>query len=709
MPIDTITMLMALAVLCCTFCLAMLLIWRFYSPGSAMLLWGVGMGLCGAGSLLVGLRDHIAPFFSYIVGNLLVVGCFCLVWWGISIHRGSEPFRRTIVVSLPLFGALFSWFVFVEPNMAWRVVILRSFSVFYLAGSVATLLKGWEERKTTMEKVALAALLLNLLFQLLTGGMQLARMSSSEPLGHNGLIGLTVLLSLVGVTCWGLAVILMKLETVVEELRLSESTAQGAKGILQTVVDHIPALIYLKDRQGRVLFCNRGLTNLLGVSLEEVLGRTSHDFFPPALADRQRDDDLAVLESGETLVTDEELEMPDGRHQFETTKLAVRNQSGEITSVCGITTDVTRRRGAEAALKESRNLFDTIANSSPAMVWMSGTDGGCTWFNEVWLAFTGRVMERELGSGWAEGVHPDDRDRCLAIYRDSFDARRIFSMEYRLRRHDGEYRWLLDQGRPRYDVSGAFCGYIGSCLDITELTRAHEMLRQKNFEVEQFIYTVSHDLRSPLVTVKSFLGYLEQDMGSNDAGRVGQDLHFIHTAADKMERLLEELLEMSRIGRRENPPERVRFRELATEALSAVAGQIVGKKVEVRVEDVDQPLRGDRPRLAQIWQNLVDNAVKYMGDQPEPRVELGIVRRDGEVVFFVRDNGIGIAPEYRERVFGMFDKLDRESSGVGLGLSMVKRIVENYGGRIWVESAGRGGGSCFSFTLPGALVPEGEA
>lgn len=708
MPFDTITLLIALTVLCCTFSLAMLMIWRYIAPGLTMLLWAMSMGSYGMGSLLIALRELIPPFFSYIVGNLLVVCGFCLIWWGVSIHRKREPFRRTIWVSLLLFTTIFSWFVAVEPDMAWRGVILRSFSTFYLAGATATLLKGGMDTLTRMERVALAALLTNLLFQLLAVGMQLARMSYREPLQDNVFIAFTALLSLIGVTLWGLAVILVKLEKQVEEIRAAESSSHSAKNLLETIIDHIPSLIFLKDLQGRVLVCNRGMAALLGVNAEEVLGKTSHDFFPAVLANQQRSDDLTVLQSGEMLVTDELLELDDGQHLFETTKLAVRNQNGEITSICGIATDVTERRQAEAALRESQQLFDTIANSSPALVWMSGEDGGCTWFNEVWLSFTGRGREQELGDGWARGVHPDDIDRCLGIYRESFDARRPFSMEYRLRRHDGEYRWLLDQGHPRYDASGGFCGYIGSCLDITELTRAHEMLKQKNDEIEQFIYTVSHDLRSPLVTIKSFLGYLEQDMAAGDSGRIGQDLYFIHAAADKMERLLTELLEMSRIGRRENPPERVTFRELATEALSSVAGQIVDLKVGVQVADVEQPLRGDRPRLAQIWQNLLDNAVKYMGDQSAPLVELGIARQGGEVVFYVRDNGIGIAPEQRERVFGMFDKLDQESSGVGLGLAMVKRIVENYNGRIWVESAGRGRGSCFCFTLPGALLPEGE-
>ena len=241
-------------------------------------------------------------------------------------------------------------------------------------------------------------------------------------------------------------------------------------------------------------------------------------------------------------------------------------------------------------------------------------------------------------------------------------------------------------------------------LDLSERKLAEEKLRHKNDEIEQFIYMVSHDLRSPLVTVKSFLVYLEQDIKAADAEKIQQDLEYIRAATCKMDQLLNEVLEMSRICRHVNPPSLVTFRELASEAMSAVAGQIAGRNVDVRVADVDLTLTGDRPRLAQIWQNLLDNAVKYLGDQPAPCVELGVEFQSAAPVFFVRDNGIGVAPEFRDRIFGMFDKLDKSSPGVGLGLAMVKKIVENYNGRIWVESNGQGQGSCFRFTLPKALA-----
>jgi len=707
MVLDTISILIALGVLCCSFSIAMLLIWRFFAPGLPLLLWGCGMGCYGVGTFLASLRDRIPHFLSIVVGNLLVMGCYCLVWWGICLYRGEEPFRRTMAASLLLLTATYSWFTYFDPDIAHRIVALRSFIVFCLGGAIVSLLKTGHEKLTHMEKAAIAALLTDAALKLLITGIQLSHMSYSEPLQKNAISSTAAMLSLIGVISWGLAVILMTLEKTVAGMRAAENASSSAKNLLETIIDNIPSLIYLKDLQGRLLACNAALADLFGVPRNQIINKTSHDLFPANLAGKQHADDTNVLQSGKILVTDEVLELADGRHIFETTKLAVRNHAGEISSLCGISTDITERRQAEAAFRESQQLFNTVANTSPALVWMSGLDMGCTWFNETWLNFTGRSTAQEQGNGWIEGIHHDDLDHCLRTYIDSFNARQPFTMQYRLRRHDGEYRWIYDQGQPRYDACGAFCGYIGSCLDVTEQIEANEKLKEKNSEIEQFIYTVSHDLRSPLVTVKSFLGYLEQDMNAADAERIVQDLGFIHAATDKMELLLNELLEMSRIGRHENPASAVTFRELAQEALTTVAGQIAEHNVAVRVADVDLVLTGDRPRLAQIWQNLLDNAVKYLGDQPEPHIELGVEQQDGETVFFVRDNGIGIAAEYRNRIFGIFDKLDRSSSGVGLGLAMVKKIVETYNGRIWVDSDGEGCGSCFRFTLPGVLPPKG--
>jgi signal transduction histidine kinase len=232
-----------------------------------------------------------------------------------------------------------------------------------------------------------------------------------------------------------------------------------------------------------------------------------------------------------------------------------------------------------------------------------------------------------------------------------------------------------------------------------ELTALAAELEAKNAELERFTYTVSHDLKSPLVTIKGFLGYLEQDAAAGKTERVKQDIARISGAVEKMSLLLKELLELSRIGRIGNPPEDVPFEKLAKEAVETVAGSINARGATVEIARGCPIVFGDRVRLREVIENLVDNAIKFMGDQLAPRVEIGH-RRDGpRTVYYVMDNGVGIDPKYREKVFGLFERLDQRTDGTGIGLAIVKRIIEIHGGRIWIEPGIDHKGAAFCFTL----------
>lgn len=225
-------------------------------------------------------------------------------------------------------------------------------------------------------------------------------------------------------------------------------------------------------------------------------------------------------------------------------------------------------------------------------------------------------------------------------------------------------------------------------------------LENKNAELERFTYTVSHDLKSPLFTIRGFLGYLEQDALGGNIERLRGDIQRITDATDKMQRLLNELLELSRIGRLNNEHTDFSFDELVREAVDLVHGRLVERNITLQIESGLPVIRGDRVRLAEVMQNLIDNAAKFMGTQQNPRIEIGQSgEEDDKPIFHVRDNGIGIAPEHFDRVFGLFNKLDPRSDGTGIGLALVKRIIEVHGGRIWVESE-FGKGSTFFFTLP---------
>jgi signal transduction histidine kinase len=291
-----------------------------------------------------------------------------------------------------------------------------------------------------------------------------------------------------------------------------------------------------------------------------------------------------------------------------------------------------------------------------------------------------------------------------------------FDMEVPMRRADGEIRWMRLHSRPRRLPDGLVV-WDGVQSDVTERRRAETALQERsaellqavadleaaNAEMERFTYTISHDLKSPLVTISTFLKYLEEDLRQGDAARVDKDLHFMRTAADKMGQLLHELLEMSRIGRMVNPPVEVGFQELVQEVLQTLAGAMAERGVAVQVHPENVRLFGDRPRLVQVWQNLVENGIKYLGNQPEPRLIIGQEQQGQDMVFSVCDNGMGIEPQYQDKIFGLFEKLEAGTGGSGIGLAIVKRIVELYQGRIWVESTGAGQGSCFYFTLPAAV------
>ena len=262
-----------------------------------------------------------------------------------------------------------------------------------------------------------------------------------------------------------------------------------------------------------------------------------------------------------------------------------------------------------------------------------------------------------------------------------------------------------------------FAGYAGLAIENARLNTAlqnelaHRQtlideLETKNAELERFTYTVSHDLKSPLVTITGFLGYLEKDALAGEPARIRSTIARINNAAYKMQALLNDLLELSRIGRLMNSPEQIPFNEIVNEAVDRVRGKLDEINAIIEIQ-TDMPIvHGDRVRLVEVVQNLVENAAKYSIPKARPRVEIGAkVELERSVVLYVHDNGIGIAPEYHENIFGLFNKLDPKADGTGIGLTLVKRIIEVHGGRIWVESEA-GQGATFYFTLP--KIPQKE-
>lgn len=386
--------------------------------------------------------------------------------------------------------------------------------------------------------------------------------------------------------------------------------------------------------------------------------------------------------------------------------------------------DITERRRAEEQLKASESRFRLLCDFAPVLIWMSGLDKGCTWFNRPWLDFTGRTMEQEVGAGWTEGVHPDDFERCLHIYETAFDRREPFAMEYRLRHHDGEYRWIFDQGVPRFEGRMGFTGYIGSCFDITErktaaaqvqrlnadleqrvrertaeLERSNDALLHSNSELQHFAHAAAHDLQTPLRSIAGFTQLLQREVQGQVNERADEWLSLVIDNTKRLHTLIQECLAYTRLDAQGLPFQAVDLRDVADQVVTSLAVLVQETGAEICCDPLPT-LSVDRTQIAQVLQNLIENAIKYNQSKP-PKLAIGCEFQEDEWLFSVADNGIGIDSRHHERIFEIFRRLHTYSQvpGTGIGLALCRRIVERHGGHIWVESR-PGEGSTFYFTLP---------
>lgn len=389
-------------------------------------------------------------------------------------------------------------------------------------------------------------------------------------------------------------------------------------------------------------------------------------------------------------------------------KIFSKDDVGFLQAIANLMADVIARKRVEEELAASETNYRQVFNSVNDIIVVHDKDTGVVLdVNETYCQVFGYTREeaRQLVIGeFSLGKPPYAQEDAAGWVRKAVEeGPQIF--EWLCKKKNGELFWV--EVNLKLSVIGGKDRILAVVRDISERKQAEEerenlftKLEAQNAELERFTYTVSHDLKSPLITLKGYMGALKQDLANGNDKAIEGDLTHMASAADKMAQLLKELLELSRIGRVANPPKNVALGELAAEAVELLEGRITQGGVQVEIAPHTPVLYGDRIRLLEVLQNLIENAVKHMGDQPQPRVEIG-ARQDGdETVCYVHDNGIGIDSGYHEKVFDLFEKLDSTSEGTGIGLALVKRIVEVHGGSIWVESEGSGKGSTFCFTLP---------
>ncbi len=356
--------------------------------------------------------------------------------------------------------------------------------------------------------------------------------------------------------------------------------------------------------------------------------------------------------------------------------------------------------------------FCEVMDAAPVMIWVSGTDKLCVWFNRPWLSFTGRSMAQELGNGWAEGVHPEDFDRCLEIYTDHFEIRKEFRVQYRLRTGDGTYRWIDDTGIPRCARDGTFLGYIGSCTDIHELRETQDKLHDRILEVVHLnriaaagalSASIAHDLGQPLAAIQLKAATAAHLLAapSPDLKRVKGILNEIGQDTQRSAAIIEHLRLFFK-RRSETEHQIFDLNEAISGALQIVGPEAMERGVALSAKGVECALfvRADKILLEQVLLNLVMNAIDALTSVGPHERNVSILTDLVEaslVKVSVIDSGIGISDDKLEVVFDTF--YTTKPNGIGLGLSIARTILEVYGGKIWAENRAERG-TVFSLTLP---------
>jgi PAS domain S-box-containing protein len=393
---------------------------------------------------------------------------------------------------------------------------------------------------------------------------------------------------------------------------------------------------------------------------------------------------------------------------------------GQPAFIRGVTRDVTKRKLAEEALRESEERFRTVADVAPVMIWMSGPDKLCNFFNKGWLEFTGRTAAQEFGNGWVEGVHPEDLDHCLGVYGKAFDARETFTMEYRLRRKDGEYRWVLDSGTPRFDAMGAFVGYIGSCIDIGERKQAELDYQLQTMELTrvgrlalmgELAASLAHEVNNPLgaMVTNASAGQRMLAHGQTSTDELQELLADIISDGYRAREVIQGIRNMVR--KSDASHALVSINEVIRDLLRIVRADAIARKVSL-IAEVDAHagvVMADRVQLLQVLLNLTLNAFEALSviRADARRVVIRAEQvADEKICVSVRDSGPGFREGIVDQLFEPF--FSTKAEGTGMGLAIARSIIEAHGGTLSGENCADGG-ALFTICLPEATEARSQA
>jgi PAS domain S-box-containing protein len=495
-----------------------------------------------------------------------------------------------------------------------------------------------------------------------------------------------------------------------------EAERERANLFLDSIFENIPNMLFIKEAQElRFVRFNKAGEFLLTIMEEDLIGKNDYDLFPVEQADFFTSKDRAVLASGEQLlVAEEPIDTPTrGRRILRTRKMPLETSDGQ-RYLLGISEDITAEIQARDTLRRSEELFRRISDAAPVLVWMAGPDAQCTFVNKGWIEFTGCPLEDHLGERWGVDVHPDDVKKCRDAYLTSFYRRDSFKLEYRLRRADGVFRWIVDHGVPNCDDEGVFLGYIGSCFDVTDQRESAEQLRCAKEAAEAattakslFLANMSHEIRTPM---NAILGMTELVLDSSLTPEQHENLETVHSAATSLLEILNDLLDLSKIeaGKTEITHQPFNLAHLIDDVrrLFTLSARERKLSFEISCDDtLPAFLIGDTIRLRQVLVNIIANAIKFTAAGGSVAVRVACEEKNDEGVllqFAVHDTGIGIPLEKQLQIFEAFAQADpsitRTYGGTGLGLAISHRLVSMMGGDLTVEST-EGVGSTFYFTI----------
>jgi PAS domain S-box-containing protein len=486
--------------------------------------------------------------------------------------------------------------------------------------------------------------------------------------------------------------------------------AEHARAHLAAIFDSAGDAVLSKDLDGLVTSWNTGAQRLFGYTAAEMIGQPIVRLVPDDL----REEEAGILERVRAGTAVQHLETDRLTHDGQRVPVSVtvspiRDANGRVIGASSIARNISKRREALRALQRSEARFRALADNAPMLIWRADADNRGTWFNRNWLEFTGRSMEQELGYGWGDCIHPDDRERVLATCHALSARREPFELEFRMRRHDGAYRWVLDRGAPVFEgQDDEFTGYIGSSIDITDRKRATEELAHAHRRKDEFLATLAHELRNPLAPILNAAQFLRLDPGIEPARR--DAIAIIERQARHMARLVDDLLDVSRISRGAISLRREAFAlHRAVEAAIETARPSIeraGHSLQLAIAQ-DVWVDGDLTRLSQVIGNLLSNAVKYTPGGGS--IEIRLEAEGDQAVMRVRDSGIGLAADALERVFEMFAQVapgaKHRQEGLGIGLHISRQLVMLHGGSIRARSPGEGQGTEFEVRLPALPSP----